>query len=89
MLFTPKLFLCESKPVTFIVAIEFDKLASLAHYKINTKQLIYWTEDLRRYVNYLISIQIQPSVTKASILENLKDRRNLNSDHYPQFVRLF
>jgi hypothetical protein len=63
MLFTPKLVLCESKPITFLVAIEFDKLVSLAHYEINANQLIYWTEDLRRYVNWLISIHIQPSVT--------------------------
>ncbi len=34
MLFTPKLFLGESKPVAFIVAIEFDKLASLTYMEI-------------------------------------------------------
>lgn len=63
MLFTPKLFFCEFKPITFLVAIEFDKLASLPHYEINANQLTYWTEDLRRYVNWLISITIQPCVT--------------------------
>lgn len=62
MLF-PKLFLCECKPITSLVAIEFDKLASLAHYKINANQLSYWTEDLWRYVNCLVSITIQPCVT--------------------------
>jgi hypothetical protein len=45
-----------SKPVNFMVAIEFDKLASLAHYVINANQLIYWTENLRRYVNWLNSL---------------------------------
>ena len=65
MLF-PKQFLCEFKPIAFLVAIEFDKLASPAQYKINANQLIYWTEDLWRYVNCLVSITIQPFVTQST-----------------------
>ena len=48
------------------MAIEFDKLASPAQYKINANQLIYWTEDLWRYVNCLVSITIQPFVTQIN-----------------------
>lgn len=34
-----------------MVAIEFGKLTSLAYYKINTNQLIYWAEDLWHHIN--------------------------------------
>jgi len=51
MLFTPKLFLYEFKPIAFIVTIEFHQLASLTNNEINANQLIYWIADLRRYVN--------------------------------------
>ena len=46
MLFTPKLFLGESKPVTFIVAIEFDKLASLTY-----KVVAVMRSDLGKAIN--------------------------------------
>jgi len=51
----------------FYGAIEFDNLASPAHYKINANQLIYWTKDLWRYANCLISITIQPCVTQSQL----------------------
>jgi hypothetical protein len=44
------------KPITFLVAIKFDTLASHTHYEINTNRLIYWVEK------YLYDLYIQIAV---------------------------